>query len=184
MAVPTFSVLGYIKEGISALKGVRRKVVSIKDFLADAQIDRIKRELRMLYSYQDGMLGMIDAVVDTEGKKAEPIRNLRAHMKKSEKSVDAAIEFLRSDDVQDNLRLDLHVLSSIRGGLYTKARSRAGLLGLLHGKSRLDARELKVLMEARAGLSDLNEQIGELDKALSKSGLQVAEGASPPPPSG
>ncbi|MFG1373091.1 hypothetical protein V5F32_13025 [Xanthobacter oligotrophicus] len=142
-------------------------IISRMKFIEFSERSRIQRSLRILYFYPDGILVLLDKLIDQNGNTADTIADGYRFLK-DQSEVNEELAFITSHSVTTNLSLtiamveELRIISSYKDGI----RAHLNTIGLLWEFERDPKAVALAAAAVKQDIEILNEQIRRLDAAM------------------
>jgi hypothetical protein len=157
-----------------SIVSVRKAISSFSNLLDDGQIDRLRKAVRAIYFFQDGLIADIDRLLSRTPDKKAVARSIRTRLDSTEGDVAEALAVLERSSVQTNLNLKIEEVAVIREIADLKRGVRQHLrnvVSALEEKESLRGLTVK-LKETRGQIDVICREIGKIEKLLDRRGLQ------------
>jgi len=173
-----------VGRAVIELGNLRTLLVGGKNLLSELEVDRIKKELRIVYFEEDNMLKDVNALILGEPSRSEVLMSLKRKLDQSEQDAQRAVDILLSHAVRTNLRLENATIRQLRNAADIKLDVRRQLRKFIDDfrPSSVSADLMGSLLDLRRKIVELNSLLDEMEIILKAKGLQRAEEVAPSGP--
>lgn len=137
-------------------------------FLETAEKREVVRCLRDIYFYPDGLLKILNELIETSAADPEKAIALGAALVPKDETIQEALAFITSPSVASNLTLSVKMVEELRriAGFKSGVRSKLHAIFFIWTFEQDRQAVLRVAKEAKDEIAFLNEKIRELEKNM------------------